>query len=184
MACKRHVKKCRSVRPYQARNAAPVPHLPRLSPFASGCSPVPSNVLHSPSSDEPARAGVLAGFVVMFQPLPHTHDIICRITETPITLDHAVVECANLQIDFWTPCHPKQALGFRDNGSRQAVPLKLGVNRQIVKPSPMPLVTSHHTRHNSAIEHPYQKPVGPYSEFPSDIFARIVPGSNQVASLP
>ena len=91
----------------------------------------------------------------MFQSLPHTHDIIHRITESSVTFNDATVGSPNLQIDFRTARLAKQALRLRDDGSGQTVSLMFGVNRQVIEPSTMSLVTSHHTRHNLAVEHTY-----------------------------
>jgi hypothetical protein len=120
----------------------------------------------------------------MLQSLSQAYDIIYRITEPPVEINHARIGRPNLQIDLRATFGAKQPFSLIDDGPCKTVALMFGSDRQIIEPAAMSLVASHHTCDNLVVEQANQKQVGPHAQLAVYIFVRIVPGANQVTSPP
>src|SRR5690242_1196990 len=94
----------------------------------------------------------LSWSIIMLQSFAHAHDIVDRVTEPAIKLNHALVRNADLQIDFGAACVSKQSLRLRDNLRCQPTALECGSNGQVIEPAAMSFVTRHHRGHDLSID--------------------------------
>jgi len=122
--------------------------------------------------------------VIMLQSLAHTDDVVNCVAEPSVKLNDPVVRSPNLQIDFWTPGLPEQSFCFGDDGARIPTALQLRENCQIIEPASMALVTGHHASNNLTVKNAYQKQFRPDATLALNVSMGIIPGPNQVASLP
>jgi hypothetical protein len=120
----------------------------------------------------------------MFQSFAHAYDIIHRVTEPTVKLNHRLVGSADLEIDLGTACLPKQSFRLGYNRSRQPSTLVSGRNRQVIEPATVSFITSHNGGHDLPIDFSYQESLRVNLELATDVAAGIVPGANQITLLP
>lgn len=122
--------------------------------------------------------------IVRLEPLPHADDVIHGVTYSPPECDSTFVGRADLEVNLGTAQLAQALLSFLNDQPRKPAALMTGVDRDIVEPTPMPLVSRHRRRDDPTVDYTDQEQLRPHPELPLDVFVRVISWANQATASP
>lgn len=128
--------------------------------------------------------GPLRQSLVPLEPLPHAQDIVLCEAKLLVELHDSRIRSSDLQVDLGASHGAKPSLCVLDNLPSEPPLLELGGNREVVQPTPMPVVPGHDRRHNLAALHSDQEQTRLSCALSSDVLVGIVVRRNQLAVSP
>ena len=121
---------------------------------------------------------------VGFKPFAETHDIIGLEPNALVEFNHRSIRAAHLQVDLRAAYFPKTALGFIHHTLGNPSALVLWMNRKIVDPATMAIVSGHDAGNDLAVRTRDKEHFRLHVELPLYVAMGIVPGNDQAAVVP